>query len=514
MAMDNAANDSSLGEDSFRLLVNSVSDYAIYMLNVKGEVATWNPGAQRFKGYSADEIIGKHFSRFYTDEDRAADFPAIALRTAAETGKFEAEGWHVRKDGSRFWAHVIIDPIRDSRGNVRGFAKITRDLTERQEAQRELEKARDALQQSQKMEALGQLTGGVAHDFNNVLTAILGSLELVQRDVPSESRAGLLLANAMQAARRGASLTRRMLAFARHQDLEPTNVDLRRLIENMRDMLDRSLGAYATLVIDTPARVPMVRADHGQLEMALLNLALNARDAMPGGGPIAIATSAHEIKTPNELGLDPGAYVALSVRDEGVGMDKATLLRATEPFFTTKGRGQGTGLGLAMVHGLAEQLQGKLKLESAPGRGTKATLWLPVASDDLVDAPETVPSRPLGDKKLRVLAVDDDGLVLLNTAMMLEESGHQVKVAYSGVDALKFLRSEPFDILVTDQGMPKMTGLELIEAGRVLRPGLPALVITGYAELPTTAPRDMIRLTKPFRVQQLLDAVQNAMEGS
>ncbi|MGE5149346.1 MAG: PAS domain S-box protein, partial [Rhodospirillaceae bacterium] len=235
--------------DMFRLLVGAVTDYALYMLDPTGVVVSWNAGAQRFKGYTADEIIGQHFSRFYTEEDVRAGLPAQVLETAAREGKFEAEGWRLRKDGTRFWAHVVVDPIRDPSGALLGFVKITRDLTERREAQRKLDEAREALFQSQKMEAIGQLTGGVAHDFNNLLTAIIGSLELVQRRVDDQPRVKPLVINALQAAQRGATLTQRMLAFARRQELEAEPSDIRTLVSGMADLVDRSLGSGIYIVI-------------------------------------------------------------------------------------------------------------------------------------------------------------------------------------------------------------------------------------------------------------------------
>jgi CheY-like chemotaxis protein len=325
----------------------------------------------------------------------------------------------------------------------------------------------------------------------------------------------MLAANAMQAARRGASLTQRMLAFARRQELTPADVDLRRLIDGLREMLDRSLGSYATLVIDVPPALPHVRADQGQLEMALLNLALNARDAMPAGGPIAITARPAALEAENGLRLPPGGYVGLSVRDRGVGMDAATLRRSIEPFFTTKGAGKGTGLGLAMVHGLAEQLEGRLELESSLGQGTTATLWLPVAGTESAAAVATAVALSSGRAgKLRVLAVDDDALVLLNTAMMLEDDGHAVKIAYSAPEALELMKSEAFDLLVTDQGMPAMTGLELIDGARALRPALAVLLVTGYAELPAGTAPEMIRLSKPFLESHLHAAVDQAMAAA
>ncbi len=494
--------------DMFRLLVGAVTDYALYMLDPTGLVVSWNAGAQRFKGYTADEIIGQHFSRFYTEEDARAGLPAKVLETAAREGKFEAEGWRQRKDGTRFWAHVVVDPIRDPAGKLLGFAKITRDLTERREAQRKLDEAREALFQSQKLEAIGQLTGGVAHDFNNLLTAIIGSLELVQKRVEELPRVKPLVANALQAAQRGASLTQRMLAFARRQELKAEPTDIRTLVSGMADLLDRSLGSGIHIVIRFTPAIGKVVLDRNQLEMALLNLAVNARDAMPDGGELVLEAREETLGLANGLALEAGRYAVLSVIDQGTGMDEATLRRATEPFYTTKGPGKGTGLGLSMVHGLAEQLGGRLHLASAPGKGTTASLWLPV-----VDEPKTVesqlPSKPPMPElpPLRILAVDDDVLVLTNTAAMLEDRSHRVAVAYSASEALALLKRETFDLVITDQGMPGMTGAELIEQVQRLYPNLPIVLATGYAELPAGAALSVPRIAKPFRQEQLLEVV-------
>lgn len=267
-------------EGRFRLLVEAVTDYAIYLLDPSGLVTSWNPGAERVKGYRADEIIGQHFSRFYTDEDREAHLPTRALETAKREGKFETEGWRVRKDGSRFWAYVIIDPIRQPSGEVVGFAKITRDLTERKEAQEKLEKAREFSLQAQKLEAIGQLTGGIAHDFNNLLTAVLGSLELLRKRLPNDPKSIALLENATQGARRGATLTKRMLAFARNYQLNTEATDIPELVRGMTDLLQRSVGPSFNLEIRFPLSLKTVEVDPNQLELALLNLILNARDAM------------------------------------------------------------------------------------------------------------------------------------------------------------------------------------------------------------------------------------------
>jgi PAS domain S-box-containing protein len=506
-----------LSEERFRLLVESVSDYAIYMLDPTGIVSSWNLGAQRFKGYEPDEIIGQHFSRFYTEEDRAIDFPSYALGTAEREGRFEAEGWRVRKDGTRFWAHVVIDSIRDDDGTLLGFAKITRDLTERMEAQRALEKAREAFFQAQKIEAVGQLTGGIAHDFNNLLMAVLGSLELLKRRVPEDPRLHRLIDNAHQAAQRGASLTQRMLAFARRQDLALAPVEVPELVRGMADLLQRSLGPSIAIETRFPLTLAPVMADSNQLELALLNLAVNARDAMPRGGPVVISAQEEAVEEGDGAGLDPGAYVCLAVSDEGEGMTDDVLARAVEPFFTTKGVGKGTGLGLSMVQGLAEQSGGCLRILSRAGEGTTVQIWLPVAHVNR-EAARTFANRgeetPPTTESLNILAVDDDSLVLLNTAAMLEDLGHTVYQAGSAAEALQILAAHPIDLVVTDYAMPQMNGLQLAEAAQADHPGLAVLLTSGFAELATGEEVTLPRLAKPFTQSDLARAIAQAAHPS
>ncbi len=503
-------------QEELRLLVESVTDYAIYMLDPEGHVVSWNAGAQRIKGYRPEEIIGRHFSDFYIDEDREAGEPKRALATALEHGRYEKEGLRVRKDGTRFWANVVIDPIRTAEGHVLGFAKITRDITERREAEKKLEEAREALFQSQKMDAIGQLTGGIAHDFNNLLTAVLGSLELIQRRVGDDPRVASLIENALNGARRGATLTQRMLAFARRQELKAEAVDIPALVDGMLDLLDGSLGSAVTIGTRIPRTMTPVLADRNQLEMALLNLAVNARDAMPSGGMLTIAAREERLDEVNVFRLPAGGYAVLSVIDHGTGMDEATLRRAMDPFFTTKGIGKGTGLGLSMVHGLAEQSGGRFDLASTLGEGTTASLWLPLHEGAAAAMGETArdQGRAAGGElaPLKILVIDDDALVLLNTVAMLEDLGHAVSSAYSGRDALHILRSgAPFDLMITDQGMPGMTGIELIGEVRRLRPDLRIMLASGYAELPAGA-GDVPRLSKPFTQEQLLDVVTALMK--
>jgi PAS domain S-box-containing protein len=497
------------GEAQFQMLVKSVTDYAIYMLDPQGYVSSWNLGAQRIKGYRPDEIIGEHFSRFYTEEDRASGVPERGLEVARREGRFETEGWRVRKDGSRFRAHAIIDAIPGEGGDIIGFAKITRDVTEQDRARRALDEAREALFQSQKLEAIGQLTGGIAHDFNNLLMAVLASLELAQKRLPDDPQINRLITNAIQGARRGASLTQRMLAFARRQELERETIELPDLVYGITDLLNRALGPLFTLDIELPPRLPAVESDATQLEAALMNVVVNARDAMPGGGTIEIRAR-HVIGETGAQDQAPGNYVCLSVIDHGEGMSEATLARATEPFFTTKGVGKGTGLGLAMIHGLARQSGGALRIKSAVGVGTTVELWLPVAGRRTgaahVVVPETTAS--FGREPLVVLAVDDDELVLLNTAAMLEDLGHTVLQASSAEEAVRILRIEPtVDLLITDHAMPKMTGAQLARVVAAERPDLPIILATGYAELPQGEGAGVARLAKPFGQRQLAQAI-------
>ena len=507
-------------EEQFKLLVQSVTDYAIYMLDPKGHVASWNIGAQRIKGYQPHEIIGAHFSRFYSPEDRENGEPQRALKTATEEGRFEKEGWRIRKDGTRFWASVVIDAIRDHSGTLIGFAKITRDISEKKKAEQRLEEARDALFQAQKMEVIGQLTGGIAHDFNNLLMVIQSSMELLRKRVPDDERFLSLIDNATEGVKRGTSLTQRMLSFARRQDMDKKPVNLHELVFEMTELLQRSLGPSIVIESRFPMGLSNVRADSNQLESALLNLALNARDAMPAGGPLVISAREENLVQGNSLRLVPGKYVCLSLEDKGEGMTQDTMSRATEPFFTTKGVGKGTGLGLSMVQGFAEQSGGGLRLKSEKGVGTTAEIWLPVAeardeansSENLLSATSLQSARAQG---LVVLAVDDDVLVRMGTVAMLEDLGHTVREANSGEEALNILaQGTKIDLVVTDQAMPRMTGVQLAEAILANQPNLPIILATGYAELPTGLGSTLPRLSKPFSQEQLAQALREAIAGS
>jgi len=495
-------------EERFRLLVEGVADHAIFMLEPDGRVGNWNLGARRLMGYG-DDIVGTSYTIFHTEEDCAAGLPPHALLKAERDGKSATEGWRVRKDGSHFWAEVTIVAVRNESGAIIGFAKIVRDVSERKRAQEALERTREALVMSQKMETIGQLTGGIAHDFNNLLAAVLGSLELLKKrlnmDDPKIQR---LVDNAMQGALRGASLTQRMLAFARKQDLKPVVVDVPELVRGMTSLLKFEAG----IRIETrfPMDLPKVKADANQLELAILNLAVNARDAMPNGGVITIAAREDH----DENNSPAKRHVTLSVADTGCGMDEETLKHAQEPFFTTKGVGKGTGLGLSMVNGLAEQSGGRLVLKSRVGEGTTAEILLPVAEE--AAAPtlrgEPIVSIPRTSRRLSVLVVDDDLLVLENTAAMVEDLGHAVVEARSGEEALALLRrTRTVDLAIMDYAMPGMTGLQLADAVAAERPGTVLLLSTGYAELPSGERSSLPRISKPFDQAALAKAIEAAI---
>ncbi|VVM65509.1 Sensor histidine kinase RcsC [Pseudomonas fluorescens] len=499
-------------EQQFRLLVQSVTDYAIYMLAPDGRLTNWNPGAQRIKGYLPEEVIGKHFSMFYTPEDREAGEPQRTLSIATREGRFENKGWRMRKDGTRFMAHVVVDPIWGDTGTLLGFAKITRDITEATHAQQALEQTREALFQAQKMQAIGQLSGGIAHDFNNLLTVILGNLEIVRKRIGDDPKLTRLLDNATQGAQRGVSLTQRMLAFARRQELKTETVELPALIDGITGLLRSSLGPSVVLETRFAQAIEPVVADVNQLELAVLNLVTNARDAMPHGGKIVI--SARDEEAGDQASLKPmtGPFVCLSISDSGEGMDEATLKVAMDPFFTTKGVGKGTGLGLSMVHGFIEQLGGRFVLKSRKDEGTTAELWIPVAKRGSVAKAmheEIAPPVP----RLCVLVVDDDSLVLTSTCLLLEDLGHRVISAVSGAEALQMLDEDrTIDLVITDMAMPKMDGAQLAQAIRNKRLSLPIILATGYAERLEGFATELPRLSKPFTQLNLVEIIASTMK--
>jgi PAS domain S-box-containing protein len=519
----NAALAALESERRFRLLVQGVTDYAIYMLSPEGVVSNWNPGAARIKGYSAEEIIGQHFSRFYTPDDLERGVPVTALQTARERGSFSAEGWRVRKDGNRFWASVVIDAIRDDEGELIGFAKVTRDLTERREAQLELEKSREQLFQAQKMEAVGQLTGGLAHDFNNLLTGITGSLELLRARV-AQGRIKELdryLTAATGAASRAATLTHRLLAFSRRQTLEPKPVDANKSVASMEELVRRTIGPSITLEMVQGVGLWPCFCDANYLENAILNLSINARDAMPAGGRLTIETGNAWLDdaAARERDMPAGQFVAICVTDNGVGMAPEIVARAFDPFFTTKPAGQGTGLGLSMVYGFAKQSGGQVRIYSEVDKGTTVKVYMPRYLGEVVEeAVTTTATLEAGSHNETVLVVDDEAVVRMLVTETLSDLGYQALEAADGSAGLKILDTDArIDLLITDVGLPGgMNGRQMADAARRKRPDLKVLFITGYAENAALGnghlEPGMQVLSKPFAMEQLATRIRSIIE--
>jgi PAS domain S-box-containing protein len=497
-------------ERRFRMLVQGVTDYAIYMLDTDGRVTNWNTGAQRIKGYLPNEIVGEHFSRFYTPEDLDVGVPKRALETARETGRYEAEGWRVRKDGTRFWASVVIDAIRDDDGELMGFAKITRDMTDKREAQLRLEQSREQLFRSQKMEALGQLTGGLAHDFNNLLTAILGAGDLALRNLTDTPKVERMLEGIRNSAQRGASLTKQLLAFARAQPLEITPIDLKHFLRDVSTLLRPSLRSDIEVSLDLSDQLWHVDADPGALELALLNLAFNARDAMNGSGKLKV--SAKNVVLDGEPDGLRGEHVALRVSDTGTGMSPETMDRVFEPFFTTKSFGEGTGLGLSQVFGFARQIGGTISVESELGKGSTFTIYLR-ASHGAVPADEVAPLRKRSRALGRVLVVEDDDMVAELAAGMLEELGFDPTVVHSAKEALERLKDGARPKLIfSDIVMPGgISGLELAHKVRNRFPELPILLTTGWSEQ-IGGTHGFEVLQKPYELTSLAGALEKVLK--
>jgi PAS domain S-box-containing protein len=512
-------------ERRFRLLVEKVTDYAIFMLSPEGYVTNWNAGAERIKGYTAAEIVGQHFSRFYTPEDAEADIPSRTLDTARREGRSEAEGWRRRKDGSRFWASVVVDAIYDE-GELIGFAKITRDLSERREAQKQLEAAREQLFQAQKMEAIGQLTGGLAHDFNNLLAGIVGCLELLRTRL-AQGRIGELeryITAAQGASSRAAALTHRLLAFARRQTLDPRPTDANKLVADMEELVQRTVGP--AIQVETAQAIGLwpTLCDPNQLENAILNLCINARDAMPESGRLTIETANMwlDARAARERDMQPGQYVAICVSDTGVGMSSEVKARAFDPFFTTKPTGQGTGLGLSMIYGFTQQSGGQVRIYSEEGEGTTVRIYLPRHQGEAHEEQEqaTLSDAPRAEAGETVMIVDDEPSVRMLVTDVLEELGYAAIEAPDGVAGLKLLESDMrIDLLITDVGLPGgVNGRQMADAARRVRPKLRVLFITGYAENASIgngrlAP-GMHMMVKPFGMEMLASRIKAIIGGN
>jgi PAS domain S-box-containing protein len=497
-------------ERQFRLLVAGVTDYAIFMLDPNGIVSSWNAGAARIKGYKASEIIGHHFSRFFTEVDRGAGTPLRALYTATREGRFEAEGWRVRKDGSLFWANAIIDAIRDEEGRLIGFAKITRDVTERREAQLTLQRSQEQLAQSQRMEALGLLTGGIAHDFNNLLMVVGGQAQALRGRAsdPKDLRA---IESIQMAAQSGEKLTRQLLAFSRRQQLDPKALHLRERLAACRELLTSSVGSVAELQFEIPDDLWTVEVDPNEVDLALVNLAVNARDAMPAGGIITISARNVRLSGNTEPSLQ-GEFVALSVSDTGSGIDPNLLPRIFEPFFTTKDVAKGTGLGLSQVYGFTNQSGGGVWAESTVGLGTTITMYLPRSQRPVeANLPKTC-NTAVAAGSGTVLVVEDNPEVAKVSSMLLNQIGYEVVVAGNAQAALEELaQNDGITLVFSDVVMPGgIGGAELASLVRQKYPKLPILLTSGYSNAVDVAEKKFPLLRKPYQVGALAQAVAAA----
>ncbi len=503
-------------ERQFRLLVEGVTDCAIFMLDPAGNVISWNSGAQRIKGYTAAEIVGQHFSRFSTEEDRNDGKPARAIERATATGKHETEGWRVRRDGTLFWASVVLDAVRDEDGNLIGFAKITRDISERRNSQEALERAQEQLNQAQKMEAIGQVTGGIAHDFNNLLMIVSGHADILRRRVGEDPRGAKAVDAIQAAARRGESLTRQLLTFSRRQRLSPMVVDMRERIQVMRPMLESSLRGNIEFVSNLPPDLWPVEVDIGEFELALVNVAVNARDAMPNGGRFVL--SAENVSSTPLSGSTQqiGDYVALDLTDTGTGIPPEIRAKIFDPFFTTKPIGKGTGLGLSQVHGFAHQSGGTVTIDSKVGVGTTITIYLPRSLARLAAAPDEVRALDTAAPAAgTILVVEDNAEVAEVTSALLEQLGYRVVPTDSAAGALRLLTrgAARFDLVFSDIVMPGMDGIELAREIRRLYPALPILLTSGYSDVAQTAQVQFAILRKPFELAALKSAIADALSG-
>lgn len=515
---------SRVQQRDFRFFINAVSDYAIFMLDTTGRITTWNAGAEKIKGYKQHEIIGQHLSKFYPSEDRAAGKPKRALALARKTGRYEEDGYRVRKDGTRFWASVILDAVYDRAGTHLGFVKITRDITERRLAQESGRKAREEVFQSQKMETLGHVTGGIAHDFNNYLTVILGNLEiarsLISRGQKEDSgRLERAISSALVGVDRAAALTRSLLAFSRREPTEAGLINVQHALSSITDLLRSSVGESIQLNMELNARGGHVEADAAQLETAVLNLAVNARDAMPDGGSLTIRAFTVSLDAAYSTGhadMRSGPHVVIEVSDTGAGMTDDVLEHAFEPFFTTKPPGAGTGLGLSQVYGFVKQSQGHLTVSSAVGRGATFRILLPQVQGSALTETSSVAIPPRGNQNETILVVEDNADVRAYLVDMLGELGYRVLHAHDSATTLAQLSSGGANVrlMLVDIVLGRARGSQVATAARAIYPDLKVLFMTGrLAPIHESEAQPAEVIHKPFTQNELAARLRQLLDG-
>ena len=495
----------------FQILIEGVVDYAIFALDKEGHVESWNSAAQKIMGYTAEEIIGKHFGIFYRPDERRAGAPNSALELAIQSGKHEVEGWRIRKNGTPFFITGSVSSIRDDAGNSRGFISILRDATERRDAEEKLVQAREQLAMSQKMEAIGKLTGGIAHDFNNLLMIIGGSAQIFARLLDPKLPKAI---EAIQtAAKRGESLTRQLLTFSRHQHLSPTVVDLNVSIKNMRTMIESSLRGNIVYNENIGDGVWPVKVDLAELELAIVNIAVNARDAMPNGGTFTL--SVNDVTINQEIGGNrlKGAFLAIAFSDTGTGIPPNLLSKMFDPFFTTKEVGKGTGLGLSQVYGFAHQAGGTVTANSKVGQGTTITVYLPSCADEQItsEGVSAAKTRTQHSQRQTVLVVDDSADVAEVTSSLFEQLGYETIYRDSAEAALEVLEAgTKIDLVFSDIVMPgTIDGVGLTREIRSRYPNLPVVLTTGYSDAANAAPSSIRVLRKPFDTEALRDFIHD-----
>ena len=539
-------------EERFRLVVDSLQDYAVFMMDPEGRVSSWNRGAERIGGWKQQEVIGELFGRFYIPEDREKGLPALVLREAATESRYEEEGWRIRKDGSRFWANLVVTALMDDNGALVGFSAIIRDLTERKRAEEELtrlnaeleerfaekaaelgqtigerEKLQAQLLQAQKMEGIGTLAGGIAHDMNNILNVISGYASLILQNPGNTEKVEEGLEVIKETVDRGASLVRQLLASARRSKLKFEQIQVNDMLEKLHGLLKQTFPKTVEVRLELDPALPSVIADSNLLHQAVLNLCLNARDAMPGGGTLQLITRRVAGAALRRIFQDASAkqYTCITVKDTGVGMNAAIQSRIFEPFFTTKQQGEGTGLGLSVVYGIVTNHQGFIDVESEPDQGTTFRIWLPVpkSRETAIEVKEQPPvkdgTRPFG-KGETILFAEDETQQLSLMQNFLQGKGYRILPAKDGAEAVEIFqcKKDEIGLVILDLGLPKLNGWEAFRKIKEIDPAVKAIFATGFMtpqiESQLALEEASAVIMKPYQLHEILEKISSVFKES